>query len=90
MGVKVKIHWAHRNYTGGLDVVEVEGKTVGDCIDDLVRKFPEIKKGLYDKSGQFISYIQVYINMKKADPDVRGKAVKEGDVIDLKFILAGG
>jgi molybdopterin converting factor small subunit len=90
MSVKVNIHWAHRHYTDDLDTVEVEGNTVGDCIDNLIKKFPGMKKALLDKNGKFISYIEIFVNMKNVYTDELAKPVKDGDEIHLSYMLAGG
>ena len=38
MGVKVNLHLTLRRYTNGQEVVEVEGKTVGECLRNLVER----------------------------------------------------
>ena len=48
MSVKINIHQTHRQFTDGLDAIEVEGNTVGNCLNHLVKKFPENNKVLFD------------------------------------------
>ena len=90
MGVKVNIHKTQRNFTNGLDVVEVEGKTVGDCLDNLVKQFPAVKEGLFDKKGKLLNWVEIYVNMESAFPEELAKPVKDGDEIYLTIMLAGG
>lgn len=90
MGIKVHIHKTHRQYTNGLDVVEVKGNTVGDCLSDLIREFPGIKKEIFDKKGNLRSIVEIYVNLESAYPNELAKPVKSGDDIHLTIMLAGG
>ncbi|MBW1704469.1 MAG: MoaD/ThiS family protein [Deltaproteobacteria bacterium] len=90
MSIKVNIHKTHRQFTNGLDIVEVEGNTVGNCLDKLVRQFPNMEKALFDKKGTLLRVIEIYINSKSAYPNERAKQVKDGDNIHITLLLAGG
>ena len=52
MSVKINIHKTHRQFTNGLDIIEVDGNTVGVCLDNLVGQFPDMKKVLFNKKWQ--------------------------------------
>ena len=73
-----------------MDIVEVEGNTVGNCLDNLVRQFPGMGKALFDKKGKLVNVIEIYINSKSAYPDELAKQVKDGDNVHLTLLLAGG
>ena len=90
MSVRVHIHKTHRQFTNGLDVVEVEGNTVGNCLNQLVGQFPGIEKEIFDKKGDLRNIIEIYLNLESAYPDELAKPVKDGDDIHITLILAGG
>ncbi|MBW2616119.1 MAG: MoaD/ThiS family protein [Deltaproteobacteria bacterium] len=90
MSIKVNIHKTHRQFTNGLDIVEVEGNTVGNCLDNLVRQYPGMGKALFDKKGKLLRVIEVYINSKSAYPNELAKQVKDGDNVHITLLLAGG
>jgi len=90
MTVKINLHKTHRQYTDGLETVEVDGTTVGSCLSNLVRQFPAIEKGLFDNKGKLRNNVEIYVNMESAYPDELAKTVKDGDEIHLTLILAGG
>jgi molybdopterin converting factor small subunit len=90
VSVKVNIHKTHRSYTDGLEVVEVKGRTVGDCLKDLVQQYPSMKQGLFDKKGKLLNVVEVYVNNESAYPEELAKSVKDGDEIQLILMLAGG
>jgi hypothetical protein len=35
-----------------LDVVDVSGKTISQCLNDFVVRFPGVKRGLFDSEGK--------------------------------------
>jgi molybdopterin converting factor small subunit len=77
-------------YTDGSEVVEVEGGTVGDCLEHLVQQYPGMKEGLFDKKGKLLSVVEVYVNNESAYPEELAKSVNDGDEIHLILMLAGG
>jgi molybdopterin converting factor small subunit len=90
LSIKINIHKTHRQFTNGLDIVEVEGNSVGNCLDNLVRQFPGMKKALFDKKGKLLRVIEIYINSKSAYPNELVKQVKDGDNVHIILMLAGG
>jgi molybdopterin converting factor small subunit len=90
VSVKINIHKTHRQLTDGLDVVDVEGATVGECLRELVKRFPDMGKKLFDGKGKLQNVIEVYVNMESAYPDELAKTVKDGDEIHITLMLAGG
>ncbi len=90
MGVKLNIHKTHRELANGLDVVEVEGKTVGDCLSRLIGQFPGFQEVLFAKSGKLQNWIEIYVNLESAYPEELAKPVKDGDEIHITIMLAGG
>ncbi len=90
MSVRVNVHKTHRMHTDGLEVVEVEGGTVGDCLGHLVQQYPGMKEGLFDKKGKLLNVVEVYVNSESAYPEELAKRVRDGDEIHLILMLAGG
>jgi molybdopterin converting factor small subunit len=90
MSVKVHIHTTHRQFTNGLEVVAVEGKTVGECLNQLVKQFPEMEKALFAKKDKLLNNVEVYVNHSSAYPNELLKPIKDGDEIHLIIMLAGG
>ena len=90
MSIKINIHKTHRQFTNGLDIAEVDGNTVGACLDNLVREFPDIGKVLFNKKGKLVNVIEIYVNLKSAYPNELAKQVKDGDNIHITLMIAGG
>ncbi len=90
MSVKVNISPVLSQYTNNQQIVEVSGSTIGQCLDNLVKQFPDIKRWLFDKNGKLLSYVEIYINGKSAYPEELAHPVKEGDELHTVFLIGGG
>jgi len=90
MPAKVHIHITHRQFTNGLDVVPVEGNTVGECLNHLTKQFPGMEKALFAKKDKLLNVVEVFVNHATAYPNELIKPVKDGDEIHLLVMLAGG
>jgi molybdopterin converting factor small subunit len=90
VSVKLYIHKTHRQHTDGHDVVDVNGQTIGECLDDLIVKYPGMRAALFQRKGNLLNYIEVYLNMESAYPDELKKPVADGDAIHITLLLAGG
>jgi len=88
MSVKIKVSQVLRQFTKNQDTVEVKGGTVGECLDDLIRQFPDTKKWLFDKDGRLLALMLIKgesIHQKELDRPVAG-----GDELHLVLIFGGG
>ena len=91
MSLNISIPSPLRSYTGGEDVIEVSGKTVGLALESLVEKFPPLRNQLYTQDGHLRSFLNVYLNeediryLKKAET-----LVAPGDTISIVPSIAGG
>jgi len=90
MAVKVHIHATHRQYTNGMEVVEVAGGTVGECLHHLIKQYPGMEKALFAKKDKLLNIVEVYVNHTSAHPNELVKPIKDGDEIHLIIMLAGG
>ncbi|MCK5541446.1 MAG: MoaD/ThiS family protein [Desulfobacterales bacterium] len=90
MSVEINIHLTHRQYTDKQKSVEVEGKTVGEALADLCKKYPKIEPELFDAKGELLKHIEIYLNAESAYPDELKKNTKHGDILHITAILSGG
>jgi len=102
VSVTVNIHRTHRQFTGGADTVQVEGTSVGRCLEDLIRQFPGMEGALFNGKGRLKNAVEIYLNQESAYPDELKKPVEsaypdelkkpvnDGDEIHITLMLAGG
>ena len=91
MAVEIRIPTVFRRYTEGLSVIEVNPGTVGDLIDQIETRFPEMKGQLVTEDGELHRFVNVYLN----DEDVRyleklDTKVSDGDSVSLLPSVAAG
>jgi molybdopterin converting factor small subunit len=91
MSVKVRIFYPElQRLVGGADDIQFEGATVGECLADLVRRFPEGERLLFDTRGDLLKRVYVFVNregMFKAD---LAKPVGENDELIVAVLATGG
>ncbi|MEE8413918.1 MAG: hypothetical protein V3R96_05140 [Dehalococcoidales bacterium] len=90
MSVKIDIYPGLAHLTGGQTVVEVSGSTVGQCLEQLVARFPEIKGWLFRKNGSLSCAIEIYVNMKTSYPEELAMPVKDGDDLRMLGLMITG
>ncbi|MGA2273246.1 MAG: molybdopterin-synthase adenylyltransferase MoeB [Bryobacteraceae bacterium] len=88
---KILIPTPLRQYTDKENAVTVSGGTVGEALDALTGRYPDLRKQIFTEEGKLRSFVNVYLN----DEDIRylGKAATpaaEGDTISLVPSIAGG
>ena len=90
MSVTLNLQPGLQHLTNGQAKVQVKGSTVGQCLDELVKKYPKIKQWLFDKKGKLRNYIDIYVNQESAYPEGLAKPVSDGGEIHITMIIAGG
>jgi len=88
MTIKIKVSHILRQFTKDQDTVEVNGSTVGECLDDLARQFPDIKKWLFDKNG--ILLVLILTDGETIYQKDLNRPVADGDELHLILIVGGG
>jgi sulfur-carrier protein len=91
VSVAVRLPTVLRSAAGGQASVTVEGSTVGEVFDDLVRRHPGLKPQLLTDDGELHRHLNVFLN----DDDIRylGKLqakVGDSDTVTLMPAVAGG
>jgi molybdopterin converting factor small subunit len=90
MSVSVSIHRTHRHLADGLETIEVEGTTIGECLQALTKRYSALRPVLFDNKGKLNGLLEIYLNMESAYPEELLKPVKDGDEIQITLLLSGG
>jgi molybdopterin converting factor small subunit len=90
MAVSIRIPTPLRTLTGGEDVVDADGGTVGQVIENLEKRHPGIRDRLLDEKG-----VRRFVNIYVGDEDIRfldglETKLKEGEEISIVPAIAGG
>ncbi|MGD9366765.1 MAG: MoaD/ThiS family protein [Desulfobacteraceae bacterium] len=90
MAVTIYIPLIHRHLSDDVETVEVDGKTVGECFHQLIKRFPNLQNAIFNKKGELQNLLEVFLNAKSAYPDELARSTKDGDEIHITTILSGG
>jgi sulfur-carrier protein len=91
MPVPVRIPTPLRKLTHNQEIVEVEGQTIRDVIENLEKEYPGLKERICDDENNIRRFVNVFIN----DEDIRflqdaATSVRPGDEVSIVPAIAGG
>ncbi len=91
MAVRVKLPTILRKHTGGEAVVEADGGTLREVLENLETRYAGVTGTVLSEDGGLHRFVNVYVN----DEDVRylgslETEVSEGDTIAILPAVAGG
>jgi molybdopterin synthase sulfur carrier subunit len=90
MRVRIKLPPILQELSGGAEICEVTGSTVGECLKSLERQFPKIKDYLFDRRGRLLGIFGIYLNSEGIYPVGLDTPVQDGDeIVILNFIMGG-
>lgn len=88
--VSIKIPTPLRQYTGDSAEVAVHGSTIGDALDDLTARYPDLRTHLYEGDT-----LRSFVNVFLGEDDIRflqelETPLREGDRLRIIPAIAGG
>lgn len=91
MPVSILIPTALRSFAGGQSEVQVQARTAGEALNQLVTTHPALRKHLYTDAAQLRSFVNVYVG----EDDIRHAAgldtpVPEDGTVMIVPSIAGG
>lgn len=90
MAITIKLAAYMRQYSENQENVEVKGKTVQDCLDALVNKYPKVKEQLFDKNNILHPYVSVFTGGEIIYADRLDRSVEDGATITILYVIGGG
>lgn len=79
-----------RPYTDGAKTLEVDGKTVEECLQQLFERYPATRQVLLDAQGRLSPIADIRLNGRIVRYDGLSEPVGEDDVIWAMFVFGGG
>ncbi|MFC2019971.1 hypothetical protein ACFLU4_08560 [Chloroflexota bacterium] len=86
--VRVRVSESLEQVSDIRGVVEVEGNTVGECLDSLAGLSPGVDKWLFREKDKFGVFI--FVNGKQITPADLTSPVTGGDEFYIARVVAGG
>ncbi|MFH1383162.1 MAG: MoaD/ThiS family protein [Chloroflexota bacterium] len=90
MSVKVCFHGYISPLPNLSNDAEVKGKTIGQCLDEFLKLYPNARQSFFDKEGKFSSDFAIFLNGDMATSTEIYQPVEDGDILDIISIFEGG
>ncbi len=90
MTIQINIPPVLQALVGGVSRIDVNGATIGDCFNGMVKKYPQLKPKLFNKRGELPNGISIFLNGENAYPEPLSRPVRDGDKIHVSHIVLGG
>jgi sulfur-carrier protein len=85
---RVRLPSVLRDYAGGATVLVVEGRTIGDVLTELDRRFPAVGRRVLDEQGHVRRHVHVYLGDERmGTPD---DPVPAGAEVAILPAVSGG
>jgi hypothetical protein len=72
------------------ETMMVEGRTVGECLQDLVRQVPGSQDLIFNEQGRLLKQVYVYVNAEGLDKADFARKVTPRDELILAVLVTGG
>ncbi len=89
-GVEINIPSFLRHHTENESRDYVSGSTIGECLLELVGRFPRLKPRLFRAEGKLSRDLNIFLNGALVNPDELSRPVKEGDKLYIAHVIVGG
>jgi molybdopterin synthase sulfur carrier subunit len=91
MPIPVRIPTPLRKLTQNKEIVDAEGSTIREVLDDLENSYPGLKERICDEQDNIRRFVNVFVN----DEDIRflqesETPLKSGDEVSIVPAIAGG
>ena len=91
MSTKVNIGPLLQEYSGIPSTLDVDGNTVGQCLDDLIRQYPESRSWLFDEGGLLRVMVSINnIETVALDKEGLDRILKTDDELQIFAVIGGG
>jgi len=91
MSVSIRIPTPLRKLTQNQELVDGQGDTIREILDNLEKNYPGLKERVCDEQGSVRRFVNIFVN----DEDIRflqdtATLVKAGDEVSIVPAIAGG
>jgi molybdopterin converting factor small subunit len=80
----------YRGPTNGQSQVEVDGRTVRECVEAVEARHPGFLELVFDKQGNVRLHARVFVNGNDLGREAASAPIDNGDRIEILAAVAGG
>lgn len=90
MSVNIEMSSFFGLYTNNVLITKVEGKTVRECLHNLVKQFPKLERLILDQDGNLRRTYDYFINGQSVYPKDMNRPLNDSDKLNLLYVIHGG
>ena len=87
---QVEVPSRYRVPTKGQGLIDVEGRTVRECIEAVEAKYPGFLELVFDEKGEVNRFVRLFVNGDAVARDAPDTPVSDGDRVQILAAAAGG
>lgn len=76
--------------TGGLGQIEVDGRTVRECIEAVARAHPGFREQVFDAKDRVHRFVTLFVNGDEIPREALETPVSVRDRVEILAAIAGG
>jgi len=86
----IKVPPPYQGPTEGRSRIEVEGDTVGTCLEALIARYAGLGELLFDAGGGVHKFVTLFVNGDEIDRKALDTPVAATDEVEILAAIAGG
>jgi molybdopterin converting factor small subunit len=90
MSINIELSSFFSRYTDNVLAAPVSGATVRDALKDLTSRFPKLEKLLINPEGNLMQTYDLFINGARFYPRNMSLPLKDGDKLNVVYVIHGG
>lgn len=90
MGITVYLPAYLRPYADDKESIIVQGSTIKECLDNLLKLYPALNKMVFDQDGELHTYVSIFAANEIVYSDQLDKPIKDGETIHILYVIGGG
>ena len=90
MGITVYLPAYLRPYADDKESIIVQGSTIKECLNNLLKLYPALNKMVFDRDGELHTYVSIFAANEIVYSDQLDKPIKDGETIHILYVIGGG
>ncbi|MFC1909969.1 MoaD/ThiS family protein [Chloroflexota bacterium] len=90
MTVKVHFHGYITPLPNLVNIIDVRANTIGQCLAELIKKYPVVEKSLYDEKGKLNEHYVLLVDGSRVPADDTERHLADGKELHIVPLMGGG
>ena len=87
---QVKVPPPYQGPTRGQALIDVDGATVGECVEAVCVRFEGFHELIFDAAGNVHKFVTLFVNGDEIERSALDTPVEKADEVEILAAIAGG